>query len=80
MSHVANMPHIGLTWCKQCARAPYPLTDDQRRAIVVDEENCLLVAGAGTGKTSTIVGKAGYLIEKGLAAPEEIRARQTNQP
>lgn len=50
----------------------YPLTDDQRRAIVVDEESCLIVAGAGTGKTSTIIGKAGYLIEKGLAAPEEI--------
>lgn len=50
----------------------YPLTDDQRRAIVTDEESCLVVAGAGTGKTSTIIGKAGYLVKKGLAAPEEI--------
>jgi len=50
----------------------YPLTDGQRRAIVVDEESSLVVAGAGTGKTSTIIGKAGYLIKKGLASPEDI--------
>jgi len=49
-----------------------PLTKEQREAIVTDEVNNLIVAGAGTGKTSTIVGKAGYLIEKGLAKPEEI--------
>ena len=45
---------------------------EQKKAIVTDEQNNLVVAGAGTGKTSTIVGKAGYLIEKGLAKPEEI--------
>lgn len=50
----------------------YPLTVEQRKAIVVDEQSNLIVAGAGSGKTSTIVGKAGYLIQKGLACPEEI--------
>lgn len=50
----------------------HPLTAGQRKAIVVDEHSSLVIAGAGTGKTSTIVGKAGYLIKKGLAAPEEI--------
>ncbi|OGD44159.1 hypothetical protein A3K79_00720 [Candidatus Bathyarchaeota archaeon RBG_13_46_16b] len=50
----------------------YPLTAGQRRAIVIDEQSSLVVAGAGTGKTSTIIGKAGYLIRKGYAAPEEI--------
>lgn len=49
-----------------------PFTKEQRIAIVTDEVNNLIVAGAGTGKTSTIVGKAGYLIRKGLAKPEEI--------
>ena len=49
-----------------------PLTKEQRKAIVTEEVNNLIVAGAGTGKTSTIVGKAGYLIKKGLAKPEEI--------
>lgn len=48
----------------------YPLTNEQRKAIVVDENNNLVVAGAGTGKTSTIIGKAVYLIKKGLATPE----------
>jgi DNA helicase-4 len=49
-----------------------PLTQEQRKGIVTEEINNLIVAGAGTGKTSTIVGKAGYLIRKGLAKPEEI--------
>jgi DNA helicase-4 len=49
-----------------------PLTLEQRRAVVVDEESNLVVAGAGTGKTSTIIAKAVYLINKGLAKPEEI--------
>ena len=49
-----------------------PLTLEQRRAVVVNEESNLVVAGAGTGKTSTIIAKAVYLIKKGLAKPEEI--------
>jgi len=50
----------------------HPLTEDQRRAIVTDEKNTLVVAGAGAGKTSTIVGKAGYILQRGLAQPHEI--------
>lgn len=50
----------------------YPFTQNQRRSIVTDECNNLVVAGAGTGKTSTIVGKVGYIIRKGLAKPPEI--------
>ena len=49
-----------------------PLTDQQREAIVHDEDNALVIAGAGTGKTSTVVGKVGYILKKGWAAPEEI--------
>ena len=48
------------------------LTECQRRVIVVDEANNLAVAGAGTGKTLTIVSKIGYLLEKKLAKPNEI--------
>ena len=48
------------------------LTSGQRRAIVVDEANNLAVAGAGTGKTLTLVSKIGYLLEKRLAKPDEI--------
>jgi len=49
-----------------------PLTENQRRAIVTDEKHNLVVAGAGAGKTFTLIGKAAYLLRKGLASPEEI--------
>ena len=48
------------------------LTLDQKRAAVVDEANNLIIAGAGTGKTSTLLAKAAYITEKGLATPEEV--------
>lgn len=49
-----------------------PLTKKQRRAIILDERRNLVVAGAGTGKTSTVVGKIGYLLKSRKAKPEEI--------
>lgn len=49
-----------------------PLTDQQRRSIILDEQTNLVVAGAGTGKTSVIVAKAGYLIKSGRCRPENI--------
>jgi len=48
------------------------LTLEQRRTIIIDEAHNLIVAGAGTGKTSTIIGKAGYILKKGLSEPEEM--------
>ncbi|RYE59149.1 MAG: hypothetical protein EOP48_01830 [Sphingobacteriales bacterium] len=36
----------------------------QRTAIVRDEDNNLIIAGAGSGKTTTIVGKVQYLIQR----------------
>ena len=49
-----------------------PLTDKQREACVTDNDSNLVLAGAGTGKTSVMVGKAGYLVESGKAKPDEI--------
>jgi DNA helicase IV len=49
-----------------------PLTELQRRSIILDERRNLVVAGAGTGKTSVIIAKAGYLIESGKCKPEDI--------
>lgn len=49
-----------------------PLTEKQREACVTDNDSNLVLAGAGTGKTSTMVGKAGYLVESGKAKPDEI--------
>lgn len=42
----------------------YPLDAQQRDSIVKLEDNCLVIASAGSGKTSTIVSKAKYLVEK----------------
>ena len=41
----------------------YPLDKQQRRSIVSEEDNCLLVSSAGSGKTSSIIGKVKYLTE-----------------
>lgn len=49
-----------------------PLTELQRRSVILDERRNMVVAGAGTGKTSVIIAKAGYLIESGKCEPEEI--------
>ena len=48
------------------------LDDEQRCAIVSDDDSCLIVAGAGTGKTTTIVAKVKYLVERKSITPEEI--------
>ena len=49
-----------------------PLTSDQRHACIVDEDNNLVLAGAGTGKTSTMVGRAGFLLESQQAEGSDI--------
>ncbi len=49
-----------------------PLTGRQRRSVILDEHRNLVVAGAGTGKTSVIVAKAGYLVKSGKCRPDEI--------
>ena len=49
-----------------------PLTESQRRACIIDEDNNLVRAGAGTGKTSTMIGRAGYLMTSGQARPQQI--------
>ncbi|HHW25766.1 MAG TPA: UvrD-helicase domain-containing protein [Firmicutes bacterium] len=48
------------------------LDEDQRRAVVVDDDHCLLVAGAGAGKTTTIAAKVKYLVDKKGTRPEDI--------
>lgn len=49
-----------------------PLTEEQRNASIVMQDHNLLVAAAGSGKTSTVIGKVGYALIKGLAQPNEI--------
>ncbi|WP_024870666.1 DNA helicase IV [Tolumonas lignilytica] len=49
-----------------------PLTLAQRQACITGEDHNLVLAGAGTGKTSTLIGRTGYLIASEQAAPEHI--------
>ena len=48
------------------------LDDEQVDAIVRDDDNQLVIAGAGCGKTTTIVGKVKYLVRVLNVKPEEI--------
>lgn len=49
-----------------------PLTLSQRRACVIDDDNNLLLAGAGTGKTSVMIGRAGFLVQSQQASYSDI--------
>ena len=48
------------------------LDDDQRRVVLTDEDYCLVIAGAGAGKTTTVAAKVKYLVEKQGINPAEI--------
>ena len=48
------------------------LNEEQRRAVIVQEDRTLIVAGAGTGKTYTMVAKAHDTVRIGIARPDEI--------
>ncbi len=48
------------------------LDDDQRRVVLTDEDYCLVVAGAGAGKTTTVAAKVKYLVDKQHIDPRQI--------
>lgn len=48
------------------------LDNDQRKAVLVDEDYCLIIAGAGAGKTTTVAAKVKYLVDKKGVDPKEI--------
>lgn len=49
-----------------------PLTEEQAEACICMDDAVQIVAAAGSGKTSTMVAKTGYILREGLAKPEEI--------
>ena len=55
-----------------------PLDNNQIKAILSKSKNNLVVAGAGSGKTTTIVGKVKYLINNGYQADEILVLSFTN--
>lgn len=50
----------------------YGLDKQQRIAVVTNEDNNIVIAGAGSGKTTTIVGKVNYLIDRYKTPVSEI--------
>lgn len=54
------------------------LDNEQKEAIYTDEINTLVVAGAGSGKTLTIVGKIDYLIDRGVDEKDILCISLTN--
>lgn len=49
-----------------------PLTDEQILATICFDNRVRAIASAGSGKTSTMVARAGYAVRRGIAEPEEI--------
>lgn len=54
------------------------LTPEQQEAVVVFEDRNLLVAAAGSGKSSTLVAKVAYAIRRGYAEPDAVLALAFN--
>lgn len=50
----------------------HKLNEKQKKAVEFEGKHLLVLAGAGTGKTRCIVGRAAYLIEQGIS-PEKIQ-------
>ena len=45
---------------------------EQRKAILCDEDSSLIIAGAGSGKTTTMAAKVKYLVERKHIDPSKI--------
>lgn len=68
--HAAKVTEEDGTFFDQVEKSP--LTQEQRNAVVCFDSRVLLVASAGSGKTSTMVAKAGYALRHGYFAPERM--------
>lgn len=49
-----------------------PLTEEQAKAVVCFDNRVMVIASAGSGKTSTMVAKAGYALHRGLVDADRI--------
>ena len=56
-----------------------PLTDEQAQAVATDEDVTLVLAGAGTGKTSVVTGKIAHLVRNRGVTPGSILALAFNR-
>ncbi|HMT23083.1 MAG TPA: UvrD-helicase domain-containing protein [Microthrixaceae bacterium] len=49
-----------------------PLTEEQARAVICFDNRVQLLAAAGSGKTSVMVARAAYAVQRGFVPPERI--------
>lgn len=49
-----------------------PLTDEQARAVICFDNRVQVLAAAGSGKTSVMVARAAYAVQRGFVLPERI--------
>jgi DNA helicase-4 len=49
-----------------------PLTGEQARAVVAYDNRVHVIAAAGSGKTSVMVGRAAYAVHRGFTTPERV--------
>jgi len=46
--------------------------DNNQMQVIINDQNSLIIAGAGAGKTLTILGKVNYLLETKACTPQDI--------
>lgn len=66
-----TFPKKGFYMTKNFIVDKYTLDDNQMK-LLLNDENTIVIAGAGSGKTLTILGKINYLIEKKNINPDNI--------
>ena len=76
-NHAAHNARAKEIWKERCSEYfdtlfAYPLDEQQRESIVTLEDNTLVVSAAGSGKTSTIIGRTHYLVDQLDVDPNRI--------
>jgi DNA helicase II / ATP-dependent DNA helicase PcrA len=54
------------------ALGQHPPTDEQAAVIESSSSSCLVVAGAGSGKTETMAGRVVWLVANGIVRPDQV--------
>ncbi len=57
---------------QELMRASYPLSDQQWAAVTAPLEPAVVIAGAGSGKTSLMAARVVYLVATGAVSPDEV--------